>query len=118
MNDTLAETEQLGLQLGFLHVLQNALCRLLRLAMGCVQHQSVGVRHSEHLEFLEVPGNIGQVDIPCAVRGVPGYPCAGGSSRHCMSAKPERTWHFSASPGARSGGTMLCLQEFSRRARS
>ena len=49
-------------------MLQNALCRLFRPAVGGIQRQGVWVRHSEHLKFLEPPGNRGHVAVlePCS----------------------------------------------------
>ena len=49
--------------IGPLHMLQNALGRLSRPTVGCIQRQGVWVRHSEHLKFLEPPCNRGQVDV-------------------------------------------------------
>src|SRR5215470_9002909 len=45
------------------HMLQNALRRLFRLAMRGVQRQGVWVWRFEHLEFLEIPQDRGQVDV-------------------------------------------------------
>src|SRR5262249_16042877 len=45
------------------HILQNAMCRLFRLAMRGVQRQGVWVWRFEHLEFLEIPQDRGQVDV-------------------------------------------------------
>ena len=53
----------LGNVIDSLHVLQNALRRLPRRTVGCIQRQCVRVRHSEHLKFLKPPGNCCQVNV-------------------------------------------------------
>lgn len=48
---------------GPLHMLQNELRRLPRLAAGRVHRQRVRVRNPEHLDLLAPPADVGQVDV-------------------------------------------------------
>src|SRR5215207_10144755 len=49
--------------IGPLHMPQNKLRRLPRLAGGRVYRQRVRVWHPEHLDFLAPPGDVGQVNV-------------------------------------------------------